>query len=513
MGTAVKVVPSRPPFPLETEGSQRGGHFLFLRLQSGTPQSAVPGMEQRPPSFHAEQQAAYDAWERGESLFLWGPGGTGKTHLVRHIFHEWRRSRPGCLAVTALTGAAASLLGCGARTLHSWAGVGLGKDPVHRLVARIRRKPAVRMRWCATQALIVDEVSMMSWRLLETLDAIAKIVRHDPAPMGGLQVMFTGDFYQLPPIPDEEDNGAAPWLFRSPLWKCWTGRDGWLRTLPCSIMVRQRDPGFQRVLAKVRRGVCDADVKETLLRRQWHRGDAVSTRPRGEWGVLPTMLFSLNADVDAMNRKCLAQVIAAAADPATALFEHTVTTVVPEDASTLLSAAERAELEERLDRVYPYERTLQVAVGAQVMLVANLNVELGLVNGTRGVVTSIHRGTPSVTLRLVDDREVVVECHAFRHTVPAGPDGAEEKVVLARCQLPLRLAWATTIHKSQGASLDYVACDLGTTVFAPGQAYVALSRARTLQGLFLSAFTPRSIRADPEVLDYAARTLPVEKEA
>ena len=165
-----------------------------------------------------EQRKAYDLVEEGKSIFLTGPGGTGKSFLLKTMY-ELIPDRTGKhVAVTALTGCAALLIGRFAKTLHSWAGIGLGTESAALLAAKIRRSGKTLRRWLGTDILIIDEVSMMTPELLEKVDAVAKLLRRNTAVMGGLQVVFVGDFYQLPPVlkGNEED---IPFVFESQSWK------------------------------------------------------------------------------------------------------------------------------------------------------------------------------------------------------------------------------------------------------------------------------------------------------
>ena len=165
-------------------------------------------------SLNDEQQLALDKIMNGESIFITGPGGSGKSYLLEALQKEFKRVGKE-IAITALTGCAALLLGTNAKTLHSWAGIGLGKDNVDTIISSIVMNGRKKKAWLKTDCLVIDEVSMMTPQLLEVLDCVGRRVRKTrDKPMGGLQVVLVGDFYQLPPV----SNGKCQFAFESPVW-------------------------------------------------------------------------------------------------------------------------------------------------------------------------------------------------------------------------------------------------------------------------------------------------------
>ena len=168
-------------------------------------------------NFSKEQQIAYDKYIAGNNIFITGPGGTGKTALIRHIQKDASNKRIN-IQVCALTGCAAVLLECKAKTIHSWAGIGLGNGTIENIINKIIKNKYIKVRWTEIDILIIDEVSMMSQKIFEMLDIIGKVVRRNQKPFGGIQIIFSGDFYQLPPVGSKDDLETIKFCFESPLW-------------------------------------------------------------------------------------------------------------------------------------------------------------------------------------------------------------------------------------------------------------------------------------------------------
>ena len=425
-------------------------------------------------SLNLEQREAFDAIASGQSIFITGPGGTGKSYLIQAIYNLIPERTGKHVSVTAMTGCAALLLGRYAKTLHSWAGVGLGRGSSAQLATQIRRSGWTLRRWLATDVLVIDEVSMLTSDLLEKLNEVAQIVRRDTRPMGGLQIVFVGDFYQLPPVvkADEEGKREIPFVFESPVWK-----EIAQRVITLKQIVRQADPQFQTVLNEARVG----EVSEQSL-------DILRSRQGLKWQtelIRPTLLFTRRVEVDIVNDKNLRALT-------TERKIYVADTVfAPLDSLRGLSK-ETPEIKravEKLDKDAPYVVELILAVGAQVMLLTNMDPQQGLVNGSRGVVVGFEgMGIPLVQFR-----------HGQPIPIPTATWESEEIEGLSRKQIPLRLAYAITIHKAQGATLDSALIDIGSNTFEYGQAYVALSRVKSLDSLYIWDVEPTAFRAHPKV--------------
>jgi ATP-dependent DNA helicase PIF1 len=428
-------------------------------------------------SLNTDQTAAFHAVQSGQSIFLTGPAGSGKSFLIRHI-QEWAEINGKPITVTALTGCASILLGTKAKTLHSWAGIGLGRESADQLVSFILKHPKAKSRWKKTQILVIDEISMMPPELFEKLDIIGKRIRASSKPWGGIQLILCGDFFQLPPVVKgiSGETMIGRFAFESAAWKALNPKPVLLNTIE-----RQTDAGFQRLLNECRIG---APSPETIT--------LLKSRQNLNWKdqlIRPTLLFSRNADVDTINEKN----IAALKKPVRIFEAKTVIAAVPDDPTLEIPTGELLDrYVQRLDNDANYCPRLELCEGCQVMLLVNKDLEAGLANGSRGVVIGYRDdGMPIVQFKHGDP--VAIEHHTWT---------SNDSPTLQRHQIPLRVAYAVTIHKSQGATLDCALVDIGSSTFEYGQAYVALSRVRDLESLYVWNLEPSKIIAHPKVVEY-----------
>ena len=375
----------------------------------------------------------------GENVCLTGPGGTGKSYRTRRMIER----DPGRFAVTASTGIAA--LNIGGRTLHRWSGMMLGpqngesdEDYLDHLMADNRfsvRAGFDRIR--AAQTLIIDEVSMLNGRTLDFLDFLTRRLRGDERPFGGIQMIVTGDFLQLPPV---KKNPAAPydWAFESRAW-----REAGFRIVHLTKVHRQEDAAFIGALSEFRFGRV-AGRNARLLRAR------VARFPEANL----TRLFTHNAQVDKWNAYRLGEI-----DSEPQVFEAELRG--PEHQQQFL-----------INNLLTPQR-LELKRGARVMFTVNSG-EGGFVNGQTGTVTDFALGRVAVES---EGRQFAVEPFTWAY------DSRDKHSAVFR-QFPLRLSYALTIHKSQGLTLDSAYIDV-RAAREPGQAYVALSRLRALSGLHL----------------------------
>lgn len=447
------------------------------------------------------QAEAYQAIKEGKSIFLTGPGGTGKSFLLKHVYD----TISGSISLTALTGCAALLLHSKAKTLHSWAGIGLGTDVVPLLISKLKNKNSRRAakRWLETDILVIDEISMMTPDLFEKLEEIARKIRGNNRPFGGIQLVLVGDFFQLPPVVSGSQGSQSPlspsplatqppiqetnFVFESPLWQ----KMG-LQTCDLTEIVRQKDPVFQTLLNEARRG----EISKASLKILRKRMDL----PYSSLAIQPTMLFTRRAQVDHINmihlRKLTTEKKTFTAT--TAFLPIANTNGLHEKHPDVIHAVQS------LDNAAPYPVELTLAVGAQVMLLTNMNPEAGLVNGSRGVVVGFQRPlNPDETIPLTQTKDTTFPLVQFksgdRRVIEYHTWEIADLPGVIRKQIPLRLAYAITIHKAQGATLDCALIDVGGRTFEYGQAYVALSRVRDIDSLYIHDVEADAFRAHPKV--------------
>ncbi|BFU95293.1 MAG: helicase [Nitrospira sp.] len=410
------------------------------------------------------QSEALAILKTGSNVFMTGEPGSGKTHTINQYVAYLRASgiEP---AITASTGIAATHIG--GITIHSWSGIGVKTTLSRSDVQAIVGNKAIAKRIRRAKVLIIDEVSMLAAETLSMVDALCREIKEPSEPFGGLQVVLVGDFFQLPPVVRTAAGQDAPVLFTeeasarfaydSPAWK---GAD--LTVCYLTDQYRQDDDEFLAVLSAIRRNAFCADHLSWLTGRTVRPHEVPKAAPK---------LFSHNADVDRVNDGILAQLPG----------EPRVYPMSSQGPEALVAALKKGCLS---------PERLCLKSGAAVMFTKN-NPQEGFVNGTLGVVEEFDRqyGHPIVSTR--GGRRIAVE--------PMDWTVEEHGTVRARLtQLPLRLAWAITVHKSQGMSLDEAVMDL-REVFEFGQGYVALSRIRRLSGLYLLGWNERAFLVHPDV--------------
>jgi ATP-dependent DNA helicase PIF1 len=416
-----------------------------------------------------DQQRAVDLAKSGKSFFLTGAGGTGKSYVIQNIVKALNGDGKD-VALTAMTGCAALLLGKGAKTLHSWAGIGLGKEPAEVILMKLRKAFKAKKNWVAADTLIIDEVSMMMPDLLDKLDVIGKGIRRSTLPFGGLQIIMVGDMFQLPPVNKESKD--CFFVFESKAWKAYINDSVVLRNVH-----RQTDPVFLKILGEARTGILSKESLEIL--------DSRKTNAWKKLEIKPTLLFTKRADVDQIN---LSQLNKCEGDDKI-FTARTIKTQAFLTAHTVQQATDYAI--EKMDKNGAYVPDLVLRKGAQVMLLTNKYMDFGLVNGSRGIVEKFCDGPSGYPMVKFRNGEVlIIEPHTWE---------SEDIDGLQRQQIPLRLAYAITIHKAQGATLDCALIDIGDNTFEYGQAYVALSRVRSLDCLYIWDLTARAFMVHPKV--------------
>ncbi|XP_011858766.1 PREDICTED: ATP-dependent DNA helicase PIF1 [Vollenhovia emeryi] len=401
-----------------------------------------------------EQARVLNAVLSGKNLFFTGSAGTGKSYLLRKIITALP---PDVTMATASTGVAACHIG--GITLHQFAGVGLGTGTIERCI-QLASRPSAASIWRKTKHLVIDEISMVDGDFFDKIEAVARHVRRSERPFGGIQLILCGDFFQLPPVSKTEDK--AKFCFQSEAWQKCVHFNFELQTVH-----RQRDEAFVKILNNVRIGRVTDDIVDILKETAKQKIESN--------GVLATRLCSHVREADEINEFQLNELKG----------ESKVYTALDSDSSMTYM----------LDQQLPIPGKLVLKVGAQIMLLKNMNVNSGLVNGARGVVVDFKNDVPVIQLRSGTHYEAKMEKWAIKTSSGA---------VIHRKQVPLKLAWAFSIHKSQGLTLDCVEMCL-SRVFDAGQSYVALSRAQSLQSLRVLDFNSQQVWANTAVLEFYKR--------
>lgn len=428
-----------------------------------------------PPSYNTfiknnlteTQSSAIEAMKSGKNVFVTGPAGVGKS-TVLNIFKQHCHESGIQLAICSTTGVSALLIG--GSTLHSWSGIKLGTGTVDQLHALILGNSGAKARWRKVKTLVIDEISMLTPELLPKLETLARRMKKNDTVFGGIQVIFSGDFAQLPPINSEK------FCFEMPIWNKIVQH-----TFHLNEIKRQSDPVFQQMLLDIRLGKVTDETIATFKDRIVHKLPKVN-------GIEPTMLYPINRDVSIKNNAKLKGL----KKKFNSVGYSSLFSIVSD--SGMVPSRVYSFWKERMIQSCPAPSKLELTIDAQVMILANLDLKGGVANGTRGVVTGLYED--HVIVRLLSGTEIRVD--QFKWEIE------QDDLVASLTQIPLNLAWSCSIHKTQGSSLDYVAADLGPSVFEYGQAYTALSRVRSLDGLFLTKFKPSRIQAHPRVVKYYA---------
>lgn len=407
--------------------------------------------------FSTEQQIAFDLYLAGKNVFLTGPGGTGKSKWIQSVYeHACQEHKK--IQVCAMTGCAAILLHCKASTLHSWAGIGINDS-------KPLNKYAID-RWKKTQILIVDEVSMLSLSLFERLNELGKTIRKTSRPFGGIQLLFCGDFYQLPPV-----NEA--FCFESPLWK---------PMFHCVKLIknfRQQDDTFHAILSEIRKGKLSKKSYEILKQRVGlpypsNITQLVSTRMKAE--CINTHFYSSLNGVEH-----------------TYTIEQHTDLVMTESEQKIRSSYTGPQITYELNHLQKNIQCLpSIALKVGTIVMCTINIKnTPICNGSQGVVAGFSSDTyPIIQFK---NTSMVITSHIWK---------SEHIPGVGVSQLPLIYAWAMTIHKSQGSTLSTALIDVGDSIFECGQIYVALSRVTSLEGLYMTEFNPEKIKINKKVHDF-----------
>ncbi|RJQ32311.1 helicase [Candidatus Parcubacteria bacterium] len=400
------------------------------------------------------QEEAFAVLKMGHSVYLTGSAGSGKTFLLNKYI-DYLRKHNAPVAVTASTGIAATHMN--GVTIHSWSGIGIKNQITDRDISEIEGRKYLWDRFQNTKVLIIDEVSMLHHFRLDLAEKIVRKIRRVDAPFGGMQVVLCGDFFQLPPVA-RTGEPEAHFIYKSEAWQKMNPRICYLHE-----QHRQKDDTCLKVLNDIRSNTVSEETLDHLRGRY-------KKEPKNS--IQPTRLYTHNADVDEVNDRELNGISG----------EERVFRMGDKGKPHLLEALKKSCLAPEI---------LKLKRGARVMFVKN-NHEQGYVNGTLGKIVGFHDDGPMVET-------------AGGERIAASPVSwaieEEGKIKAEISQVPLRLAWAITVHKSQGMSLDAVEVDLSKS-FERGMGYVALSRVRTLDGLKLLGLNQMALKVNEDILEF-----------
>ena len=434
-----------------------------------------------------EQEIAFHLFREGKNVFITGPAGSGKSELIKKIYNYSIQNFKS-IQICALTGCAAVLLGCKARTLHSWSGIGLGNSSAQTIVKKIIKNHHAKTAWRTIHILIVDEVSMLSKKLFELLNSVAQTLRRNKHPFGGIQLVFSGDFYQLPPVGNKDEHpDTEKFCFESDIWNKVFDISAQIQLVK---IFRQKNLDYALILNKIRQGKITSSINNLLK-------SLVSKPIDPALVTKPTQLFPVRKTADCINQFELRNI-----NSPTNIFKMEYLKDI-EISKADVSVRNKFNMSD-IQKEWNYlcknvlcDEILHLKVGAQVMSTINVQREddssLIVFNGSQGVITKFCEATGIPYVKFNSGVEMGMGKHIWM---------SENIPGVGVSQVPLILAWALTIHKSQGASLDTAEIDIGSDIFEGGQTYVALSRVRTLEGVYLKSYDVSKIKTKKCVKEY-----------
>ena len=391
-----------------------------------------------------KQLEAFNVVKNKQNLFLSGSAGTGKSFTIKKIV-EYLENHNINYGLTALTGCAASLIN--GQTIHSYLLLGIDKT-LKDIYNDLSKKYIAKLKSLRSlNTLIIDEVSMMSNELIELIDELFKMIKSNILPFGGIQVILVGDFHQLPPI-------KGNYCFTSPIWDALN-----MNNIILTDLIRQKDDlVLQEILEELRNGKISDETFEILksLNKTKFLGD-----------VKPTKLFPVNTNVDKINNKEFQKLVK-----------------INDGNTTMYKALSNY----KVDNIETFNVCL--TLNAQIMVIRNLSVENHLVNGTRGIVVG-----------LLDKCVIIKDINNNIHHINYYTDLNKNKKNYISF-MPLKLAYAISIHKSQGSSIDCLELDLGNDIFVSGQTYTALSRATNINNIKIINIEKTSFFVNKKIIDF-----------
>ena len=445
-------------------------------------------------TYSDEQQLCFEKYINGENLFITGPGGSGKSFLIKNIVKHAETNKKN-IKVCALTGCAAILLECKATTLHMFSGIGFANKKNEDIIYELFTTKKYKLKnWRNLEILIIDEVSMMSLKILLLLDLISKKFYKNANPFGGLQVIFTGDFYQLSPVCNSLlEKEEAMFCFEHELWNQLFPKEN---QIVLKTIFRQKDETLLKILKYIRKGQITPATRQALETRIFNTQELNLIKK----DKILTILSPIKRDVEQINLKEYLK-LDKSLEEHTYVLDYIDLHVKYDDDETekknLFTLLLKSN--EQLKKDYDFlannilaEKCLKLKLGTHVMCIANINLsgELQIANGSQGIIVGFNnKKMPYVKFNAIEE-PILLDYYIWK---------SEFNKRVGLMQLPLIYSWAITIHKSQGLTLENAIIDIGSNIFADGQTYVALSRVKSLEGLYLTSFDYSKIKCNPLV--------------
>jgi ATP-dependent exoDNAse (exonuclease V) alpha subunit len=391
-----------------------------------------------------KQLEAFEIVKNKGNLFLTGSAGTGKSFTINRIVDYLEENKLN-YGLTALTGCAASLIN--GQTLHSFLCLGINKE-LKEIYNDIRKFHSKFTLLRTLDTLIIDEISMMNNELFELIDALFKLLKSNDKILGGIQLILVGDFHQLPPI-------KGNYCFTSPIWD-----ELKISTVILTELIRQKDDMvLQELLEEMRLGKISEDKYKLL--------ESLSNT-KFKNGIKPTKLFPINVNVDLINN-----------------IEFNKLVKINNNQIKLYKAYSKY----KIDNIENYDICL--TLNAQIMVTRNISIETHLVNGTRGIVVG-----------LLDNTVIIKDMNSIIHNITYHTDINKNRNKNQISFMPLKLAYAISIHKAQGSSIDCLELDLGEDIFVSGQTYTALSRATNINNIKIINLDKNSFFVNKKIIDF-----------
>lgn len=417
----------------------------------------------------------FECYLNKKNIFITGSGGTGKTYSIQKIYkHAIENNKK--ISITALTGVAALLLDCNATTIHSWAGIGLSNKSNDVIIKKILSSNFYKHNWVNTEILVIDEISMLSEKIFDLLDTIGKKIRNNNKPFGGIQLIFSGDFFQLPPVNE--------------IYFCFES-DNFLLTFDEIIILdkiyRQTNKKFSNILLNLRQGLISNKTIKLLNDKIIDINYKELNNESNIVRLVPTKAMANEINEKFMNKiKSKIYIYKRTYDENTDSLSE-----IEKIKLRLMSELEKENEYNFIKQSNLTDEKLCLKKGCFVMCISNLDLKCGIANGSIGeVIDFSEKKYPIVKF----EKKTIEVCKKVwkSDNIPG----------ISINQVPLILAWGITIHKAQGLTLSRAILDIGNNIFEAGQMYVALSRLKDLDNLYLQNFSIDNLKVNKKVLEF-----------